>query len=460
MNTKENKCEKVPEWEKLTGVKPKEPPKGDAKNSESPPLQGLGRTDPIAAEMAAITHGQGPTVTNREPVRLGASDIHAEIAKNTPKLDYKTSSEAAAKAASGAEFNKDDKNDKALKMPTTAVQDFEKGKKDARDENFDNKELNRNPDYLAGALAGDKEALAEAARNKGGDNTVAEQAKSTCRFPCLLPEQQRRLDEKRATEQAVVDKALGSTQPAATTQQPPVTPVALTPQEQIQAAQNNTGLRNNGIVKNDKGEFGWWGMSRKSGQLEFVPIDELRNGVPIGFHPDNRGSGFGDCNGRATCHQGVDWTDNHSKGSYQPVYSRFAGTVTAMGVGGGRTGNRIWIRAEHGGNEEITVGAFHMSKFAEGLQVGSRVNVGQYLGDSGNTTSRANDSFIAHLHDETRVNGIPVEPSRVTRYLYPTREALLAQVQNIPVQSASAWQPPVGSVYDTTAYLPRSDVIA
>ncbi|NBU73222.1 MAG: hypothetical protein EBS53_17590, partial [Bacteroidetes bacterium] len=330
---------------------------------------------------------------------------------------------------------------------------------DARDENFDNKELNRNPDYLAGALAGDKEALAEAARNKGGDNTVAEQAKSTCRFPCLLPEQQQRLDKNRAARQAEVDKALGPTQPAATTQQPPVTPVALTPQEQVRAAQDNTGLRNNGIVKNDKGEFGWWGMSRKSGQLEFVPIEHLRDGVPIGFHPDNRGSGFGDCNGRATCHQGVDWTNDHDNGSYQPLYSRVKGRITALGVGSGRTGNRIWIEAEHGGTDKIEIGSFHMSQFA-GRKVGDPVTIGEYIGDSGKTSSRANDDFIAHLHDECRVNGIPVECNRVTRYLYPSREALIAQVQNIPVQSASAWQPPVGSVYDTTAYLPRSDVIA
>lgn len=99
-------------------------------------------------------------------------------------------------------------------------------------------------------------------------------------------------------------------------------------------------------------------------------------------------------------HRGVDYAaDTGTR-----IYAAGEGRVTRRGRHGGY-GNAVEI--QHGGG--ITTLYAHMSRFASGVRVGSRVRQGQLIGYVG-MTGLANGP---HLHYEFRVNGVHRDPVRV-----------------------------------------------
>ena len=84
-----------------------------------------------------------------------------------------------------------------------------------------------------------------------------------------------------------------------------------------------------------------------------------------------------------------------------PVKSIGAGTVVAKGYmgGGGNT-----LKVKH--NSVYTTSYMHLSRYAKGIQVGSRVEQGQVIGYVGSTGW----STGPHLHFSIYYNGSSVNP--------------------------------------------------
>jgi murein DD-endopeptidase MepM/ murein hydrolase activator NlpD len=85
-----------------------------------------------------------------------------------------------------------------------------------------------------------------------------------------------------------------------------------------------------------------------------------------------------------------------------PIPAGGAGTVVARGFEANGYGNYIKIRH----NSTYTTLYAHMSSFARGMTVGTRVNQGQTIGFVGSTGI----STGPHLHYEIHRNGIAVNP--------------------------------------------------
>jgi murein DD-endopeptidase MepM/ murein hydrolase activator NlpD len=83
-----------------------------------------------------------------------------------------------------------------------------------------------------------------------------------------------------------------------------------------------------------------------------------------------------------------------------PIRAAAAGTVVLLGWTGGY-GNYTCIA--HGGG--LSTCYAHQSSY--GTSNGAKVSQGQVIGYVGNT----GNSFGAHLHFETRINGTPVNPA-------------------------------------------------
>jgi murein DD-endopeptidase MepM/ murein hydrolase activator NlpD len=99
-------------------------------------------------------------------------------------------------------------------------------------------------------------------------------------------------------------------------------------------------------------------------------------------------------------HNGVDFAA--SAGT--PVYAAYRGTVVAVGPSG-PSGNLVLI--DHGNG--FTTGYAHLSRFAEGLRAGQKVDTRQlvgYVGSTGRSTG-------PHLHFSTRKNGQFIDPMRL-----------------------------------------------
>lgn len=102
----------------------------------------------------------------------------------------------------------------------------------------------------------------------------------------------------------------------------------------------------------------------------------------------------------ARMHTGVDWAARVGV----PIYAAGAGTITVAGWEGGY-GRRIEIQHANG---YVTTYS-HMSRFADGMEPGTRVTQGQiigYIGNSGLSTG-------PHLHYEVMVNGRFVDPLKI-----------------------------------------------
>ncbi len=104
--------------------------------------------------------------------------------------------------------------------------------------------------------------------------------------------------------------------------------------------------------------------------------------------------------GYSAMHQGIDF----GAPTGTPIFAAGNGVIEEMGW---KNGYGKWVKIRHNGTYETGYG--HTSRFASGLQKGSKVKQGQviaYVGTTGNSTG-------PHLHFEIMVNGQHVNPSSV-----------------------------------------------
>jgi murein DD-endopeptidase MepM/ murein hydrolase activator NlpD len=130
--------------------------------------------------------------------------------------------------------------------------------------------------------------------------------------------------------------------------------------------------------------------------------------------------------GYSAMHQGIDF--GAPMGT--PIFAAGNGVIEEMGW---KNGYGKWVKIRHNGTYET--GYAHTSRFASGLQKGSKVKQGQviaYVGTTGNSTG-------PHLHFEIMVNGQHVNPSTVKTVASdklngPALKAFKAQVASIQSQ--------------------------
>lgn len=115
-------------------------------------------------------------------------------------------------------------------------------------------------------------------------------------------------------------------------------------------------------------------------------------------------SGFGNriapCRYCSSYHRGIDFVP----GRGAPTYAMAAGVVTQSEFSGGY-GQHVYIEHQINGQNVLTVYA-HLQRDSSPLQVGDRVNVGDFVGLVGNTGI----STGAHLHFEVRIDGVYIDP--------------------------------------------------
>ena len=102
----------------------------------------------------------------------------------------------------------------------------------------------------------------------------------------------------------------------------------------------------------------------------------------------------------AKLHTGVDWAAPFGT----PIFAAGNGSIDEIGVKGGYG---KYIRIRHANGYQTAYG--HMTAFARGLDVGSRVRQGQvigFVGSSGLSTG-------SHVHFEISVNDRFVDPMRI-----------------------------------------------
>jgi murein DD-endopeptidase MepM/ murein hydrolase activator NlpD len=115
-------------------------------------------------------------------------------------------------------------------------------------------------------------------------------------------------------------------------------------------------------------------------------------------------SGFGARNhpilGYVRAHTGVDWAAPMGT----PIYASGNGTIEKVGWEGGYG---RYIRIRHANGYETAYG--HMSAFARGIDVGTKVRQGQVIGFVGSTGL----STGSHVHYEIIINSRFVDPMKV-----------------------------------------------
>ena len=99
-------------------------------------------------------------------------------------------------------------------------------------------------------------------------------------------------------------------------------------------------------------------------------------------------------------HTGVDWAAPYGS----PIFAAGNGVIEKIGPEGGY-GN--YVRIKH--NDGYETGYAHMSAFAKGMKVGTRVRQGEVIGFVGST----GESTGTHCHFEILINGRFVNPLRV-----------------------------------------------
>ena len=104
---------------------------------------------------------------------------------------------------------------------------------------------------------------------------------------------------------------------------------------------------------------------------------------------------------RVRAHRGIDF----AAPTGTPVKAAGSGRVLSRGVKGGY-GNVVVLAHSKG----VTTLYAHLSRYAKGLAVGDRVNQGEVIGYVGRTGL----ATAPHVHYEYRVNGVHMNPARVT----------------------------------------------
>ena len=130
--------------------------------------------------------------------------------------------------------------------------------------------------------------------------------------------------------------------------------------------------------------------------------------------------------GYSAMHQGIDF----GAPTGTPIFAAGNGVIEEMGW---KNGYGKWVKIRHNGTYETGYG--HTSRFASGLQKGSKVKQGQviaYVGATGRATG-------PHLHFEIMINGAHVNPSTVKtvssdKLNGPALKAFKAQVASIQQQ--------------------------
>jgi murein DD-endopeptidase MepM/ murein hydrolase activator NlpD len=145
----------------------------------------------------------------------------------------------------------------------------------------------------------------------------------------------------------------------------------------------------------DDGTYDYYDETGKSAKKFLV-----RKPVPIGIMR----SGFGERNHPLLhymkTHTGVDWAAPFGT----PIFAAGNGTIDEIGLKGGYG---KYVRIRHANGYQTAYG--HMTAFARGLDVGSRVRQGQIIGFVGSTGL----STGAHVHFEILINDRFVNPMTV-----------------------------------------------
>jgi murein DD-endopeptidase MepM/ murein hydrolase activator NlpD len=126
----------------------------------------------------------------------------------------------------------------------------------------------------------------------------------------------------------------------------------------------------------------------------------VRKPVPVGIETSPFGWRTNPLLHISEMHTGVDWGAPFGT----PIFAAGNGEIEEIGLKGGYG---KYVRVRHANGYETAYG--HMTAFARGLQVGSRVYQGQIIGFVGSTGL----STGSHVHFEIIVNGRFVDPMRV-----------------------------------------------
>ncbi|MDE1972368.1 MAG: M23 family metallopeptidase, partial [Hyphomicrobiales bacterium] len=145
----------------------------------------------------------------------------------------------------------------------------------------------------------------------------------------------------------------------------------------------------------DDGQYDYYDETGKSAKKFLV-----RKPVAIGIMR----SGFGERSHPLLhymkMHTGVDWAAPFGT----PIFAAGNGTIEEIGLKGGYG---KYVRIRHANGYETAYG--HMTAFARGLNVGSRVRQGQVIGFVGSTGL----STGSHVHYEILINDRFVDPMKV-----------------------------------------------
>jgi len=145
----------------------------------------------------------------------------------------------------------------------------------------------------------------------------------------------------------------------------------------------------------DDGMFDYYDETGKSAKKFLVrkPVADGTMTSPFGWrvHPLTHTSEL---------HSGVDWAAPFGT----PIFAAGNGTIEEIGP---RGGYGRYVRIKHADGYETAYG--HMTAFARGLEIGSRVRQGQVIGFVGSTGV----STGAHVHFEILVNERFVDPMRI-----------------------------------------------
>jgi murein DD-endopeptidase MepM/ murein hydrolase activator NlpD len=145
----------------------------------------------------------------------------------------------------------------------------------------------------------------------------------------------------------------------------------------------------------DDGMYDYYDETGKSAKKFLVrkPVAEAAMTSPFGWriHPLTHTSEL---------HSGVDWATSFGT----PIFAAGNGSIEEIGP---RGGYGKYVRIRHADGYETAYG--HMSAFARGLEIGSRVRQGQVIGFVGSTGV----STGSHVHFEILVNGRFVDPMRI-----------------------------------------------
>ena len=149
--------------------------------------------------------------------------------------------------------------------------------------------------------------------------------------------------------------------------------------------------------KTDDGEIGYYtetGVSIRKTLLK-TPVDGVRvtSGFGMRRHP---------VLGYSRMHRGIDF----GAPTGTPIFAAGDGVVAKVG---GVRGYGNYIRLRHNGTTETAYA--HMSRYARGMSVGTRVRQGQVIGYVGSTGM----STGPHLHFEVLVGGEQVNPLNVAK---------------------------------------------